>query len=211
MKNWPARQDANMLSAKPRRRQVPTFAGTRARPEDSRAPQNSAAIRETLRWSPTTWVHHMKNPSLLPVLAALLIVTVDPACAADPAEGHATQKVLGIGGLFFKSENPARLAKWYETHLGISPVPTSHGQKPWQQDAGPTAFAPFKKDTKYFGKPEQAWMVDFRVADLKAMIAQLRADGIAVEEPQSAPNGDFARLHDPEGNPIELWQPKESR
>ena len=153
----------------------------------------------------------LKYPSLLAVLAALFIVMVGPACAADPAEGRTTQKVLGIGGLFFKSEDPARLAKWYETHLGVSPVPTSHGQKPWHQDAGPTAFAPFKKDTKYFGKPEQAWMVNFRVADLKAMIAQLRADGIVVEEPQSYPNGDFARLHDPEGNPIELWQPTESK
>src|SRR4029077_6386861 len=93
------------------------------------------------------------------------------------------------------------------THLGISPVPTSQGQEPWHQDAGPTAFAPFKKDTSYFGRPEQGWMVNFRVADLKAMIAQLRAAGIAVDDPQSYPNGDFARLHDPEGNSIELWEP----
>ena len=94
------------------------------------------------------------------------------------------------------------------TYLGISLVPTSAEQKPWHQDAGPTAFAPFKKDTKYFGDPEKNWMINFRVADLKAMIAQLRAAGVAVGEPQSYPNGDFARLRDPEGNPIELWQPK---
>jgi len=68
---------------------------------------------------------------------------------------------------------------------------------------------PFEKDTTYFGKPTQSWMVNFRVADLKAMVAQLRAAGVTVEEPQSDPNGDFARLHDPEGNPIELWEPKE--
>jgi len=153
----------------------------------------------------------MKNLSFLSILAALVVVTLCPAFAAEPATGSNMQKVLGIGGLFFKSESPERLAKWYETNLGISPVPTSHGQKSWHQDAGPTAFAPFKKDTKYFGKPEQTWMVNFRVADLKAMIAQLRAAGIAVEEPQSSPNGDFARLHDPEGNPIELWEPKESK
>jgi glyoxylase I family protein len=119
------------------------------------------------------------------------------------------QKVLGIGGLFFKSDDPERLAKWYETHLGISLVPTSYEQKPWHQEAGPTAFAPFKKDTQYFGRPEQAWMINFRVADLEAMIAQLRAAGITVEDPKSYPNGDFARLHDPEGNPIELWQFKQ--
>ena len=119
------------------------------------------------------------------------------------------QKVLGIGGLFFKSENPERLAQWYETHLGISPVPTSYEQEPWHQEAGITVFAPFKQDTTYFGRPEQRWMVNFRVADLAAMIAQLRAAGITVAEPESHPNGDFSRLQDPEGNPIELWQPKQ--
>jgi predicted enzyme related to lactoylglutathione lyase len=153
----------------------------------------------------------MKNRSLLAVLAALLMVTLGSASADEPPKQPNSQKVLGIGGLFFRSENPERLAKWYETYLGISPVPTGHEKKPWRQDAGPTAFAPFKKDTKYFGRPEQNWMVNFRVADLKAMVAQLRAAGIAVDEPQSYPNGDFARLHDPEGNPIELWEPKESQ
>lgn len=121
------------------------------------------------------------------------------------------QKVLGIGGLFFRSENPEDLAKWYETHLGISLVPTTYEQQPWHQDAGPTVFAPFDKDTAYFGRPEQSWMVNFRVADLKAMVAQLRAAGIEVEKPESHPNGDFARLYDPEGNPIELWEPKEPK
>ena len=70
-------------------------------------------------------------------------------------------------------------------------------------------FAPFKKDTTYFGKPEQAWMINFRVADLKAMVAQLRAANIEVEEPTSYPNGDFARVYDPDGNPIELWESKQ--
>ena len=150
----------------------------------------------------------MNNPSLLPTLAALLIFTTGSASAAEPPKEPNMQKVLGIGGLFFRSENPERLAKWYETHLGISLVPTSGEQNPWRQEAGPTAFAPFKKDTKYFGRPEQSWMINFRVADLKAMVAQLRAAGITVEEPKSYPNGDFARLQDPEGNPIELWEPK---
>jgi glyoxylase I family protein len=122
---------------------------------------------------------------------------------------HTMQKVLGIGGLFFRSGNPESLAQWYQTHLGIAVVPTSYEQEPWCQEAGPTVFAPFKQDTDYFGRPEQAWMVNFRVGDLRAMIAQLRSAGIAVEDPQSYPNGDFARLHDPEGNPIELWQSKQ--
>jgi glyoxylase I family protein len=119
------------------------------------------------------------------------------------------QKVLGIGGLFFRSQDPARLAQWYQAHLGITVVPTTYEQEAWQQEAGTTVFAPFEKDTTYFGRPEQSWMVNFRVGDLKAMIAQLRAADIVVSEPESYPNGDFARLHDPEGNPIELWEPKD--
>src|SRR5262245_6285586 len=153
----------------------------------------------------------MRNRLLLSALATLLFVTPGHAHAAEPPKEDNMQKVLGIGGLFFRSENPESLAKWYETHLGISLAPTSEGGTPWHQEAGPTVFAPFKKDTKYFGKPEQSWMVNFRVADLKAMVAQLRAAGITVEDPQSYPNGDFARLHDPEGNPIELWEFKEPK
>jgi len=153
----------------------------------------------------------MKKLLVLSVLAAIFFITLGSASAADPPTQSNRQKVLGIGGLFFRSENPKRLAQWYEKYLGISVVPTSYGQKPWHQEAGPTAFAPFDKDTTYFGKPGQNWMIDFRVADLKAMVAQLRAAGITVENPKSYPNGDFARLHDTEGNPIELWEPKQPK
>lgn len=149
----------------------------------------------------------MNNRLLFSTLTALLVVALDPACATEPPEENTMQKVLGIGGLFFRSENPERLATWYETHLGVSLVPTSYEQEPWHQQAGPTVFAPFVKDTTYFGKPDQVWMVNFRVADLEAMVAQLRAAGIAVDEPKSFPNGKFARLHDLDGNPIELWEP----
>lgn len=90
-------------------------------------------------------------------------------------------------------------------------MPTRYEEVPWHQAAGPTVFASFRKDTRYFGRPEQAWMVNFRVADLKTMVAQLHAAGITVEAPESHPNGHFARLHDPEGNPIELWEPKDPR
>lgn len=138
--------------------------------------------------------------------AAILTVMSGPAFAADPPEEPVMQKVLGIGGLFFRAEDPAALAKWYEQHLGISPAPTSLEQRPWQQEAGPTVFAPFEKGTDYFGKPDKAWMINLRVADLEAMVAQLRAAGITVEATQEYPYGKFARLYDPEGNPIELWQ-----
>jgi catechol 2,3-dioxygenase-like lactoylglutathione lyase family enzyme len=118
------------------------------------------------------------------------------------------QKVSGIGGVFFRARQPQLLSEWYLEHLGISPVPKSEGQDVWRQDAGPTVFAPFAEDTDYFGDRTRMWMVNFRVSDLDALVTQLRDAGIAVDvDAQAYPHGRFARLHDPEGNPIELWQP----
>lgn len=120
----------------------------------------------------------------------------------------AMQQVTGIGGIFFRARDAAALGRWYAEHLGVSTVPKTYEERPWQQAAGPTAFAPFQYDTTYFGRPEQQWMINFRVRDLDAMVDQLRAAGVPVEvDPERYPNGRFARLHDPEGNPIELWEP----
>jgi glyoxylase I family protein len=118
------------------------------------------------------------------------------------------ERVTGIGGVFFRAKDPKALAAWYERHLGISRVPETYEEGSWRQDEGPTVFAPFAEDTDYFGRAEQAWMINLRVRDLDAMVAQLRSHEIEVDvDPEMYPNGRFARLHDPEGNPIELWQP----
>ena len=118
------------------------------------------------------------------------------------------ERVTGIGGLFFRSSNPKDLATWYEKLLGVKCVPESYEEQPWFQDAGPTVFAPFDSDTSYFGKQSQTWMVNFRVSNLDAMVVQLRQASINVEvDTQDYPNGRFARLEDPEGNQIQLWQP----
>jgi hypothetical protein len=118
------------------------------------------------------------------------------------------EKVLGIGGFFFRSSDPAGLAKWYEQHLGVNPIPSSAEDSAWRQQEGTTAFAPFPLNSKYFGDPEKCWMLNFRVRDLDAMVEQLQAAGIeATVVPDTEPYGRFARLKDPEGNPIELWQP----
>lgn len=110
--------------------------------------------------------------------------------------------------MFFRAGNPQDLAEWYRQHLGIDPVPQSYDATVWQQESGPTVFAPFDADTDYFGRDSQAWMANFRVANLDAMVAQLSASGIEVTvDPERYPNGRFARLHDPEGNPVELWEP----
>jgi predicted enzyme related to lactoylglutathione lyase len=117
------------------------------------------------------------------------------------------EKVTGIGGLFFRARDPKALACWYQDHLGISLAPSSYEGSVWQQEAGPTVFDPQPETSDLFGDPHKVWMVNFRVRDLDKMAAQLRAAGIAVEiDPQTYPNGRFASLHDPEGNPIQLWQ-----
>ena len=118
------------------------------------------------------------------------------------------EKVNGIGGLFFRAKDPEALGRWYRDHLGIPLVPKDYNELPWWQEAGPSGIAPFPETTEYFGDPKKAWMVNFRVSNLDAMVAQLRTAGITVDvEQQPYPNGRFARLADPEGNPIELWEP----
>ena len=100
--------------------------------------------------------------------------------------GSGIEKVLGIGGLFFRSRDPKALARWYREHRGVTPVPVNYDEPGWEQQAGPTVFAPFPEDTKYFGDAGKQWMVNFRVRDLDAMMAQLKAAGIAVA-PDSEP------------------------
>jgi glyoxylase I family protein len=134
--------------------------------------------------------------------------------AAGVAQGaeKTMERVDGIGGFFFRSENPRALTKWYQDNLGITPVPHGPADQPWRTGAGVTAFAPFPKDTKMFGKPSQQWMINFRVPDIEKMAAQLRANGVTVEvDPEHYPIGRFASLNDPEGNPIQLWQPQDKR
>ena len=120
-----------------------------------------------------------------------------------------SERVLGIGGVFFRARDPKALARWYQDSLGVTMTPGNYEDPPWRQEAGTTVFEPCSADTEYFGSKEQAWMVNFRVRSLDAIVAQLRAGGSEVKvDPESYPNGRFARTHDPEGNPIELWEEK---
>ncbi len=116
--------------------------------------------------------------------------------------------VTGIGGFFFRAKDPQALAAWYETHLGISDI----SREVWKQQAGPTILAPFSQDTEYFGRAEQQWLINLRVDDLDAAMSDLKAGGIAVETrvEWDSEVGRFCRIHDPEGNPIELWQPSDA-
>ena len=156
----------------------------------------------------------MKKSSNVTRRTAIRIAIAGAAAAATGAsraprqEAKGMERVEGIGGFFFRAKDPKKLAEWYESNLGITGVPRDYNTTPWRTSAGTTAFAPFKEDTTYFGDRRLQWMINFRVRDIDKMVAQLRERDIAVKlDPQVYPNGRFARLADPEGNPIELWQP----
>ena len=117
------------------------------------------------------------------------------------------QKVNGFGGFFFRAKDPEAMAKWYNDNLGISPAPTDMETMPWMSEAGVTVFSPFAADTNYFSA-DHSFMLNFRVDDLDAMIEQLKGNGIEISHEMAMDGiGRFARIHDPEGNPIELWEP----
>jgi predicted enzyme related to lactoylglutathione lyase len=120
-------------------------------------------------------------------------------------------RVTGIGGLFIRSKDPARLAAWYRDHLGIAATqsgePTPDGEWVWMQQAGPTVFAAFAQASDYFASDRQM-MLNLRVEGLDALLARLEAAAIAISHREAMEGvGDFARIHDADGNPVELWQP----
>lgn len=122
--------------------------------------------------------------------------------------------VLGIGGIFFRAKDPKALTQWYKDNLHIGAGCNSDGTGSpddwyWQAAGGPTVFAPFKETTDYF-PAEKQFMLNMRVSGIDELIAKLRDKGITVEtkaEWDTPETGRFARLYDPEGTAIELWQP----
>jgi predicted enzyme related to lactoylglutathione lyase len=118
-------------------------------------------------------------------------------------------RITGLGGIFFTSRDPAALAAWYAKHLGLD-------AEEWggarfvenEQRPGYTLWSPFAADTEYFGPGPQMYMINFRVDDLDALLAQLRASGVVVDERVDQNEfGRFGWITDPEGTRVELWQP----
>jgi glyoxylase I family protein len=118
------------------------------------------------------------------------------------------EKVTGIGGFFFAATDPGALAQWYASTLGVDPAPESYEQPSWWQQAGATVVAPMPRDAEHLQRSNGTFAVTFRVADLDAMVAQVRGHGVeVVVDPTTYPNGRFADLADPEGNAVQLWEP----
>ena len=122
--------------------------------------------------------------------------------------------VLGMGGLFFRAQDPDALGAWYKEHLGVGGGCVAEGSDAepnewvWTIHGGPMVFQPFKADTDYFAA-DKAFMINLRVSGIDALLGKLRDAGIEVitkPEWDDPSLGRFARLHDPEGNAIELWE-----
>lgn len=120
--------------------------------------------------------------------------------------------VIGMGGYFFRAKDPGALKAWYKDHLGVgggcgTDEKGERNDWVWFTAGGPMVFEPFKADSDYFPADRTA-MINLRVTDLDGLLADLRAAGIEIAREETMDGvGRFARVHDPEGNPIELWEP----
>ena len=124
-------------------------------------------------------------------------------------------RVTGIGGVFFKSKGDhAALAAWYQTHLGMPPLSEWGGAvlewpKDQAEDKGATVWHVAERDTEWFAPSDAPFMINYRVDDLSELLSSLKAAGVDVlKGPESHENGKFAWIADPDGNKVELWEPK---
>jgi catechol 2,3-dioxygenase-like lactoylglutathione lyase family enzyme len=134
---------------------------------------------------------------------------------AQPSSPPPVERVTGIGGIFIKAKDPRTLREWYGDKLGF---PRQEGAVPplflWREretpeTVGTTVWGLFRSDTKYFEPSHASFMINYRVRNLDRMLAQLRAQGVSVDTKVVEDfNGRFAWVMDPEGNKIELWEPK---
>jgi predicted enzyme related to lactoylglutathione lyase len=121
-------------------------------------------------------------------------------------------RVLGVGGIFFKSKDPAALLRWYNEVIGLELqdwggvllFPEAMAAHP----GAATVFSPFKQDTTYFAPSTKDFMINFAVDDLEGILASCAKHGVEAKVLPDEPNGRFAHISDPEGTRIELWQPK---
>ncbi len=162
---------------------------------------------------------HLKSMLLGSVLTAAVMLSV-AATGTDQTPGGSTpapvdnsiEGVTGIGGVFFKVREPKKMAAWYRYHLGIQSK-GGYADFTWREKDNPdhvghTTWALFPTTTSYFGSSTAPMMINYRVANLERLLAQLRRDGVTVEKTDDSDYGRFAWITDPEGNRIELWEPK---
>jgi catechol 2,3-dioxygenase-like lactoylglutathione lyase family enzyme len=155
--------------------------------------------------------------SRIVVVIAAIVASMPPAFAqGQPAEQQqppaVARRVTGIGGIFFKAKSPEALAKWYRDHLGMNVEKWGGVTFRWAQDnptgAGTTAWRPFPENTSYFAPSAASFMINYRVENLRSLLAALRAEGCTVDDKvEESAFGKFGWVTDPEGNRVELWEP----
>ena len=124
------------------------------------------------------------------------------------------KRVTGIGGIFFKCKDPKAMREWYKNHLGL--VTNQYGAVfEWRQGAdstkkGFTQWSPFNEKTKYFEPSTKDYMINYRVENLVALVAALKAEGVTIaDEIETVEYGKFVHIIDIEGNKVELWEPND--
>jgi len=159
----------------------------------------------------------MRKTALLTLLIAgsFCLGFAFKASISNPVTNQAElKKVTGIGGIFFKCKDPKKMKEWYKTNLGI--ITNQYGAVfEWYQGAdstkkGFTQWSPFKETTKYFEPSTKDYMINYRVANMEALVAELKKNGVTiVDSIQSFDYGKFIHILDPEGNNLELWEPND--
>jgi len=122
------------------------------------------------------------------------------------------KRVTGIGGIFFKCQDPEKIRKWYARHLGFKTDEYGAMFESRQADAPEKKvylqWSPFKQDTQYFEPSSKPFMVNYRVENLEKLVAELRKEGVEiVDDIETFEYGKFIHILDPEGNKVELWEP----
>jgi len=143
---------------------------------------------------------------LVPFLGLLLLVDSGATAPAEPSG-----RVIGVGGVFFKAKDPKVLAAWYRDVLGLPLEAWGGAALRYDAPNHPPALIwnAFPASTNYFAPSASTFMIDYAVDDMDAVIARLRAKGVEVlKREDNDPNGRFAWILDPEGNKVELWEPK---
>lgn len=149
----------------------------------------------------------MATKSMLVSCLGFLLMAGPGMAATAPAAGHIT----GVGGIFFKAKNPQALAAWYRDVLGLPIEAWGGAALRYDAPEHPPALAwnAFPASTGYFAPSKTAFMIDYAVDDMDALLARLHAKGVTVlKRDDHDPNGRFTWILDPEGNKVELWEPK---
>jgi predicted enzyme related to lactoylglutathione lyase len=144
--------------------------------------------------------------------AGAALAQQEPGDATPKEKEDQVEQVTGIGGVFFKAKDPKGMVEWYRKNLGIQSkggfADFTWREKDRPEEKGHTAWRIFPTDTKYFGESSSSLMINYRVANMDRMLEQLRKSGVKIEKVDDYDYGRWAWIMDPEGNRIELWEPR---